>query len=208
MHTQNHADLAWLIDYAAGTLTPGFKTVIGGHLRSCAHCREELRVAETLGHSLVHEAKPLKPRLSPAAIRAKAVCQPAMQSATEMNLQEYIADSIGFDWHTLPWRAGTPGLRIARVQEDPAERIWLLHANPGTALPEHAHSGAELTLVVRGAYRSDAGAYAAGDIDENDENIIHRPIVTPSGDCICLLVFEGRLKFTGAFGVAQKILKF
>lgn len=208
MHCQNHPDLAWLIDHAAGTMTPGFKTVIGGHLRSCAHCREELRVAEALGARLVHESTPLESRLSPAAIRASAVSRPVTEASAALSLPDYVASALGFDWNALVWRAGISGLRIARVQDDPTERIWLLHANPGTALPGHTHSGAELTLVLHGAYRCNHREYAIGDIDENDPDVIHRPLVTDTGDCISLMVFEGRLRYTGAFGLAQKLLKF
>lgn len=209
MEQQNHPDLAWLIDYAAGTLSLGFKTAIAGHLRSCAPCREELQLANALGARLVHETPPLTPRLTPAAIRAGAVRQPASQGDLgDLNLQNFVAASLGFQWAELAWRSGTPGLRIAHLQDQASERIWLLHANPGTALPEHTHEGAELTLVLHGAYRSHAQVYGVGDIDENDEGVTHRPVVTASGDCISLMVFEGRLKYTGVFGVAQKILKF
>jgi|GEM_PF-6095424 len=73
MTVAHHPDLAWLVDYTTGALTPGFRAVVGGHLRQCAHCQSELRLTERVGADLVAApaAHPVT-RLTPAAIRARA----------------------------------------------------------------------------------------------------------------------------------------
>jgi putative transcriptional regulator len=212
MNIHQHPDLAWLIDYSAGNLSPGFNTVIAGHLGVCGGCRAQLGTAERLGEHLNVASPVLTPRISAAAIRARAphgtdkgVTTP---SAAPSPLHNFVASSIGFDWGSLDWQPGVAGLRIARLQDRDDERIWLLHTAAGVALPEHTHEGAELTLILHGAYRTDDQLYGAGDVDENDESVTHRPIVTNDGDCMSLLVFEGRIKYTGVRGIAQKILKF
>lgn len=209
MNVQQHPELAWLIDYSAGKLSAGFHTVIAGHLGVCDDCREQLRAAERLGAHLTAERPQLKPRVSAAAIRARARQEATLTTeAAVPGLREFVASSLGFRWDALTWRAGVAGLRIARLKDQDEERIWLLRAEPGVALPEHTHEGAELTLILHGAYRTDDQLFRAGDIDENDEEITHRPIVTADSDCISLLVFEGRLHYTSAMGLAQRVLKF
>ena len=50
-----HPDLAWLIDYATGSMTPGFHTVIAGHLEICAECRAQARTAGRIGTTIVSD---------------------------------------------------------------------------------------------------------------------------------------------------------
>lgn len=214
MNIAQHPDLVWLVDYSAGTLTRGFGAVIGGHLEVCAECRAQLRLADHLGTRLVNDAPGLVPRLQPATIRAAAAASGAYASRPraapekQTNLRGYVAAALGFDWQALDWRSGTAGLRIARLQDRDDERIWLLHGDAGAAMPKHTHGGAELTLILHGAYRTKDQRYGVGDVDENDEAITHQPVVTADSDCVSLLVFEGRLKYTGTLGLAQRVLKF
>lgn len=209
-----HPDLAWLIDYAAGTLTPGFHTVIAGHLDVCAGCREQTRAAANFGLQMINDSVPHAPtRLAPAAIRSlnrASQVSPAspLPRTRGAPLREFVAARLGFDWAALDWRASVAGLRIAKLQENDSERVWLLHGSAGTPLPKHSHSGAELALILHGAYRTANQEFRAGDIDESDEAITHQPIVTAADECFCLLVFDGQIKYTGAMGLAQRILKF
>ncbi len=211
MTIQHHPDLAWLIDYTTGALSAGFRTVVGGHLRQCARCRDELRLAERVGATLVDAPPAAQPprRVTAATSRALAP-RPSLTdgNARPASLDGFVAQALHFDWRSLDWRRGTPGLRVARLKDESEEHIWLLHAEPGAVLPEHTHEGAELTLVLRGAYVAAAEQYAVGDIDENDEQVTHQPIVTADGDCLSLLVFEGRLQYHGVIGLAQKVLRF
>ena len=214
MTVNPHPDLAWLIDYAAGNLTPGFHTVIAGHLEVCAVCREQARAASNFGLKMINDSAPqTPPGLAPAAIRSlnrASHVNPAspLPRTRSSNLREFVASRLSFDWAALNWRAGVAGLRIAKLQENDLERVWLLHGSAGTPLPKHSHSGAELALILHGAYRTANQEFGAGDIDESDEAITHQPIVTAADECFCLLVFDGQIKYTGAIGLAQRILKF
>jgi len=213
MIVQQHPDFAWLLDYATGSMTLGFHTVIAGHLEVCAECRAQARSALNIGTKLVGNSEPtVAPRLSPAAIRnldrePKIKLAPAPRPALN-SLRDFVASRLQFDWAGLQWRQGVTGLKIAKLQENEQERVWLLHAKAGTPMPEHTHAGAELTLILHGAYRAADQEYRVGDVDENDEEVTHQPIVTADDECVSLLVFEGKLKYTGAMGIAQKILNF
>ena len=192
-----HPDLAWLIDYATGSMTPGFHTVIAGHLEVCAECRAQAQTAGRIGTTIVGDSvADITPRVSPTAIRnlgRESRISPPLPHPrpTATNLRDFVASRLAFDWASLKWREGVAGLRIAKLQEGNAERVWLLHAVAGTPLPVHGHSGAELTLILHGAYRGNNQEYRAGDVDENDETVTHQPIVTADDECYSLLVFEG-----------------
>lgn len=215
MTIQHHPDLAWLLDHATQALGRGFDTVVAGHLLHCDACRTALAQVERLGAALVEQSPVLRPSLTAAEIRARAATATSDATPARLpsggrarDLRGFAAAALGFDWGSLDWRAGTRGLRIARLANDADEHIWLLHGEPGTALPEHRHSGAELTLILHGAYVSHAEEYAAGDVDENDVGGTHKMVVTAASDCVSLLVFEGQLTYTGAFGLLQKLLRF
>ena len=213
MNIQHHPDLVWLIDYANGALSRGFRAVVGGHLRVCVACRADLASAHDLGTRLVAAAPALAPGSSAALARAhtpQAASSPAeLTPLAGTGLADFIATELGFVWSALDWRRGTPGLRIARVRDSDDEHIWLLAAGASVPLPVHTHEGAELTLILTGAYASAGQEYAAGDVDDNDESVTHQPIVTARAACTSLLVFEGRLRYTGLImRTGQKLLGF
>jgi putative transcriptional regulator len=94
------------------------------------------------------------------------------------------------------WRTIAPGIRFADVDvpEDPAFKVVLLRVGAGQALPQHGHSGNEMTLVLKGQFRDAGGTFGPGDFDEEDSASNHQPVVTLDGECICLTAIEGRLK--------------
>jgi putative transcriptional regulator len=74
-------------------------------------------------------------------------------------------------------------------------------------VPEHTHQGLELTLVLSGAFSDSTGHYAAGDLQEADNEIQHQPRADAGKDCICLAITEAPLLFKRfAARVVQPIL--
>ena len=86
-------------------------------------------------------------------------------------------------------------------------RARMLSIPPGKKLPHHGHEGQELTLVIQGGFSDENGSYDSGDVAIEDENNIHTPISDPMEGCICLVVYEGNLKFKGLFGPILNFLK-
>ena len=66
----------------------------------------------------------------------------------------------------------------------------LLRVQPGLKLLHHGHYGAELTLVLKGAYTDETGDYHVGEVADLDENIEHRPRVLGDEECICVISGE------------------
>jgi len=67
-------------------------------------------------------------------------------------------------------------------------------------MPDHGHGGAELTLVLDGAYSDVTGRYCRGDLQDVDETVEHSPVSDPSLGCVCLIASETKAKFKGVVG--------
>jgi putative transcriptional regulator len=78
---------------------------------------------------------------------------------------------------------------------DSETQVRLLKIPAGKPVPEHGHGGRELTLVLSGSFHDETGLFARGDIEEADGDLVHQPIASPDGDCICLAVTDAPLKF-------------
>lgn len=207
----HHPDAAWLLDHAHGGLPRGFDAVVSSHLRVCAHCRATQDELLRLGGTLVEASPELPPTLTAAAVlaRAKALpgAAPVLAPSTPVSIDDDLAPRLGFDWESLAWQRGYPrALKYAELPGSGDERIVLLRAAPGVALPAHRHAGAELTLVVRGSYRTDSVEFAAGDVDEGTDGEHHRPVVCGDCECISLVVLAGELRFGGLLGFMQRLL--
>ena len=101
-----------------------------------------------------------------------------------------------------PWRFIQPYLRWRRLSlpEDPGANVIMLKVAAGRPLPHHTHTGREFTQVISGGFSDSSGHYIVGDCVEADEDIEHRPVVDPDGECIVLAAVEGRLRLRGWLG--------
>jgi putative transcriptional regulator len=72
----------------------------------------------------------------------------------------------------------------------------VLHIAPGRRLPEHSHTGLELTLVLRGAYSDEAGHYPAGTLAVKEPDSRHTPVADARSGCICITAVKGMV-FSG-----------
>lgn len=62
-------------------------------------------------------------------------------------------------------------------------------------MPDHGHRGAELTLVLEGAYSDVTGVYRRGDMQDVDEAVEHRPVADKSAERVCLIASERPCRF-------------
>ncbi|MEQ8663615.1 MAG: ChrR family anti-sigma-E factor [Gammaproteobacteria bacterium] len=203
MSIVHHPSEAWLLDYALGNIEEPFEAVIRAHVGVCPACRDSIAFAERLGGELLRTLPG-----APAPAGARAICDEHEQQCgtalavsragdgtvtddIEQLVQMYLDSSLD----ALPWRQIGRGLRLCRLAEHNGARMWMLRGAPGTVLPEHGHAGSELTLVLKGAYFCGSEIFRAGDIEDADESTEHRPVITREGECICLAVTAGRLRF-------------
>ncbi len=202
MTIRHHPAEDRIADYAAGRLDEGQRLVIAAHLDDCAHCRRLVAALEHAAGAMLTDLTPetMSPR---ARDRALAALDGPEVTVSERPLNDMPELPAGLRRHELgPWRWVGPGVhwRSIRFAGESGSRLFLLRAMPGTKLPQHSHSGTELTLVLKGSFSHEGGRFAAGDFEDADDEIEHRPVVGPEGECICLVAMEGDLRLSGLLG--------
>ena len=204
MTIHHHLNDETLMAYAAGSVSESMSFVIATHLSLCANCRKKVREMEKLGAVTLEDEIPLA--LQDGALDAvmnmldddfeKDDLVPAndqRKSSVPMPLGQFVPENL----EDIEWKNMAPGIKSFPLTEVKAGRgsVRLLKISPGVTIPEHGHSGAELTLVLKGSFSDEIGRFKAGDIADLDDDTNHQPIADSAEDCICLVVTEGPLKF-------------
>jgi putative transcriptional regulator len=177
--------------------------VAASHVAVCPLCRQGLAAAETIGGALLGELAPVPisgepppiPRTEPANEQA-----PATATALPDELPPPLARLVGRSLDAVRWRLLGIGIWHHRIMLHGAADSGALHlirASRGRGLPTHGHNGAELTLVLRGAYRDETGQFRVGDMADLDESVEHQPVADPDMGCVCVLACERPARFTG-----------
>ncbi len=194
MKPNHHLDPSTVLAYAAGTLDDAFVVVVASHLAMCPACRVAVHEAEALGGELLAT---LDSTAVSAACRAKTLA--ALDQATVYRLPvaaprseipavlSRLLNVSSFE--AIAWKKRAPGVAMFNVKL-PAHakgQLKLMRIGAGRTMPEHGHGGEEITLVLKGAYFDHMGVFAAGDVADLDEEIVHTPVVEPGDDCICLV---------------------
>lgn len=193
-----------LAEYATGGLGESWCLVIASHLALCPHCRDEAAALDAIGGVALSEL-PVAPMSNSALDGALAALETTDQD-TGQNGQKRVThgifpsplwDYVGGDLDTVRWRSIGGRVRqcILPTQDNATAR--LLTIPPGAIVPEHAHTGQEMTLVLQGSVVDGDAVYQRGDVQQADAELTHTPAAGLGEVCICLLVTDGPLKFTG-----------
>lgn len=206
----HHLDDATVLRYASGDLDEAFSVVVASHLSYCEACRKSVRAAEEVGGFLLEAEE--DEELSPAIIeRAMAGIDmlenlPLPVEASEekvivgdsnvpLPLRRYVSSSL----EDIKWKSIAPGVKRHVINLGPSadSSLYMLNIASGKAVPEHGHGGAEVTLILQGAYRDTLGRFGIGDIADLDEHVEHQPVVEAGESCICLVATEAPTRFKG-----------
>jgi len=210
MNIQHHLSDELLSSYAAGTLAEGWSIAVATHLALCPACRSRLKHFEHIGGELLETVTPQEIKLgswddlkSRIADQPKTSPRPMRQQrgssvAAPAILPEPLRSYVGGDLPDLKWKAlGRGAYQVPIAINDGETNVRLLKIPAGKPVPEHGHGGRELTLVLCGSFEDEKGIFARGDIEEADSDLVHQPIASRGGDCICLAVTDAPLKFQG-----------
>lgn len=215
MTSVNQTSDELLLRYAAGQLRPAPALVVASHLAMSASSRRIVNGFEAVGGALLDD-EPLADLSENLFARTIAAIETPVRPASLPPARSHEALDMGV---TIPaplarraigrWKWLGPGMRFARVSmpEDPDHNLILLRVPSGRGLPEHSHSGEELTLVLKGSFHDEIGRYGVGDLIHEDEETDHTPTVDKDGECICLTAIEGPMKIKSWLGrVVQPFL--
>ncbi len=192
-----------LLAYAAGTLSPPEAVVVAAHLALRPANDAWVRRLQSVGGAFLETTRPAD--LSDGALaRAMARIEtdsgearvpPSLNDMTELPepLRRY---ALG------PWRWIGPGMRVRDVHapRDGDCRVILLKIDAGRETPRHTHGGVELTCVLSGAYATETERFEVGDLEEADEDVLHRPRVVSDEPCLCVVALDGQIQLDGWLG--------
>jgi putative transcriptional regulator len=198
MTITHHPSDETLFAYVSGALDPGRRFVIAVHVKGCQRCQGETVMMETMAGELMAGLEPVA--MTDSALGAALEHLDGAASVglpDEAALAAAVASPEAGRWNWIG-----PGVHMRPLYRPDAggTRVFLLKAAPGTGLPEHTHSGSELTVVLQGAFVHSGGRFAAGDCDDADTDDEHNPVVDAGQACICLVAMDGQLKLQGLLG--------
>ena len=222
MTIKRHLDDATLMSLSAGTLGEALSAVAAAHIGICSQCRGRLHEMDTIGGVMLANAEP-NPLTDPARFleQVAASCPEVgiapvsgglsrTKQLQASDLPAPLSWIVGKNIADIPWKWIGPGVASYAVplSDNATSDLRLLKVAPNKKLPEHGHSGAELTLIISGAYRDKFGVFGPGDIADMDQDVEHQPIVEPGEDCICVVAFDAPAKFKGPFArILQPLIR-
>ena len=211
MSIRHHIGDDTLMAYANGTLDEAISVVVATHLAICPKCRKSAELMEDMAGLLLMEMAPAEltaqeRSLGDAIVQMGAQDRPIestppTRAFADRGVPMPLAERLPAPLDEIPWRKLLPGIShypLPRSSKDKGA-LRLLKIAPGKTMPEHSHSGKELTLILRGSYIDDIGRFQVGDIADLDEDTWHQPVADTDEDCICLIATDAPLKFSGFF---------
>lgn len=204
MKITHHPAPESLMSCSAGSMPEAFAAVMSSHMTMCPECQKTLAFMETIGTAMFDNlaSTPVLKDAPVIALRsAEADAETPLRSGLSGAVPGPLVSVIGHDFDHLAWRRVSPGVSqyVIPLSKKGRGELRLVKVAPGQTLPEHAHNGSELTLVLRGSYRDGTGHYRAGDVADFFGEVAHSPIADPQDGCICLIATEGKLRFKGLF---------
>ena len=208
MTVRHHPSDETLFRYASGFLSTGPRIVVATHLETCPACRSLVADLEALGGKMLAELPPshmayeaLGDRLLTSEGRGVGG-QRDLPAAVKAPPEGFLAPRPLRVCEIGGWRWVAPGVRLSRVRvlEDPHAIIILLRVKAGRHMPEHGHTGFEVTQVLSGSFSDGGNEYLPGDFVEGDSEAEHMPIIGARSECISLAAIEGQIRFRGFFG--------
>lgn len=214
-----HPTAETLADYAAGGASPGTALLVAAHATFCPACRREIAALEAAGAAILavagDDAAP--PSLVSVMSRLESdepISAPGLSRSAGWDtlgwtggLPRCVAEAAGGGVSDLRWRFVGPGVSISPLAlGDEDETVTLLRVWPGVAAPHHTHTGDEMMLVLAGELLDRGETYGVGQVMTASAEIEHEPKAGRVDECVCLVVQQGRIRFSGLIGRALSLL--
>jgi len=212
----HHPSPEILADYASGSVRLSHALCLAAHLEHCDACRQQTQKLSQLGASFFQQLAPETThpaRLEPLKDKVMALLDEESPSPAivdirpnldvepdRYNVPRSLHQFIRGGYSTLEWTTVSPSIKIATLLKDKdGAQIALSRVKAGGKMPHHRHTGDELTVVLEGSFSDEGGIYRKGDFISRDSRHKHKPVVTKDAECICLMVLDAPIEFTGWF---------
>ena len=202
----NVLDDSWYLDYAAGNLeSEAHDVIMASHVALSDEARDRVRTLERVGAALMGQSGSAGAGLGfdvddilrrDREVATETVPAPANDTHPDLPMPGPLTDWMNETGTRVKWSYLGPGLSKAILWRGPrGQRLWLLRAQPGVSIPQHGHSGSELTLVLKGSFWDGETQYRPGDLEEAHAGVEHDIRIDEAGECVCLALTEGKLRF-------------
>ncbi|KZN69362.1 ChrR family anti-sigma-E factor [Pseudoalteromonas luteoviolacea] len=184
-----------------GELPAGLSVAIAAHIELCDKCSNEFELLEVQQASATFDA--------PCEEKESFEFESMIDDITQLSMYDQVVSQEPevFEYQDkrvqLPraiaalklgsfMNAGKVSRARFELDEGPL-RSSLLHIKPGGEIPEHTHTGFELTLLLDGTFEDESGQYVPGDFIMLDGRHNHSPR-TKDG-CLCFTLVDNALHF-------------
>ena len=206
---------ALLLDYATGALSRPLEILVETHLAMNEESSRSMRMLMQLGGILLEDSEPVS--LSEAALQ-NVMSQISQFDKETDEMFSRVCEHAEWLPHPIAnyvpeanckqsWRRSGIGILETNINFGDANgKAKVYRISPGTAVPIHTHTGAEITLVLAGGFTDETGSYGPGDIAIQEAGGEHQPVADNDGECIVFAVNEGEVKLTGPIGRVLNLL--
>ena len=195
-----------LLDYVSGSLNEVWSLAVATHLSLCPQSRRTVSDMEAVAGKFLSEVEGTKVSTNlfeKIAVTIDNECcdddeelEASEEKVDKFCLPEPLRSCAGGDVDDLKWRKfGSSAQQTLVLASKSGTVARLLKIPAGKPVPEHTHSGQEMTLVLDGAFEDHTGVYSRGDFQQANESLMHQPYAVPGNDCICLAVTDSPLHF-------------
>lgn len=201
---KHHPTDALLTQYCNGTLPASLSVAVSIHIDMCSCCKDKVEAIEASNASEVfinnQEDFSEQIDLEDAGLLESIMLDDGIDEVYEVKKQEVSVNEQSYELpRALSRIAHSKFMQMGKLSrsrialDDGALRSSLLHIAAGGEIPEHTHTGFELTLLLAGEFSDESGDYVAGDFMLLDGQHQHTP-VTENG-CLCYTVVSSALHF-------------
>lgn len=213
---RHHPAPELLADYSSGGMRLSHALCIASHLEYCSTCRQDVKKLTKLGTHLFEQFAE-QPSLNAGdekheGLKANVLAQLDKHADQSHNspkacaagdragrrLPRSVQQFVNSGLDEIAWNSITPSIKVATLYRDKdGAQVALSRVRAGGQLPHHGHAGDEFTVVLEGSFSDDSGIFSKGDFIHRDKSHQHKPVVTKDAECICLMVLDAPIQFTG-----------
>jgi anti-sigma factor ChrR (cupin superfamily) len=190
MTLHDNAYASFMLDYAAGALSPAERLAADLHCALSLEGRRTGRMMGALGGALLERALPAPTSYFDTIRLGEAGKGGRAPSHLDLFLKR--------DLVALKWRKSMFGVKTLPTDTPMAS---LLRLDPGERAPAHGHGRRDVTVVLRGAYADEFGVYERGDLAFAEPGLKHQPRAVGDEVCVCLLATEEGKPLQGLVGL-------
>lgn len=193
---KHHIRSELLAAWVSGNLPEVFAVVVASHVSLCEECQAATEAVQAIGGVLL-ERLPAAELSEGALSRALAALDQPRPPVEDIRAAGIFPAPVmqALGGRPPKWRMLGGGIRQQILMANREGSLRLLYIPPGRKVPEHGHSGLELTLVLQGSFSDSEGNFGIGDVEDADGTVDHQPIAGSGEPCICLAATDAPLRF-------------